>query len=369
MRPLSRLALVFGGVLAVTGLALVLGRQEPSGRPSALNVLPSGLGAFADLLRADGYVVTVDRSEKPLLGPTDLAIAPVSMEPTDDSDGPVSDKTLARLTRHFRQGGSVLELRFPPDFDEAQRTAAPVSFKSIQGRTANVSSLPLTTAISGLDTSGLGPSYADWHADGLALVGLFGSSEGRWVDVNDALGATNHFLGTADNADFYLELVRKLAKPGSKIVFAEATLGDYDAVGLLGSLGGWAVTAQWQIVLLCIVIVSTLGRRFGFAEKEATAQRSARHLLESMAEILQTSGKQSYSARIVADECIEKLRRRWGLPRGTNPMAVATSVSPAVAEAYGQILDSAQNKTSAKLVAEATDRLIQAAESARPEAQ
>jgi hypothetical protein len=352
----------------ISGAALTLGRGGEAAWPSARNPRPTGLAAFADLLRQDGITVVVSREARPELGPRDLAVAvhwvqdsfwsrvESQREEIDRSSGetpperPV-DRTHVALATHLAEGGRLLRLCFPAqladdDYLDTPQTEAswteggePMLLTYDPGRAV---SLPPDTdlAIHSATLRGM--------AGDIVRLGTVGS--GLRADVTDALGATNRYIGRGDNAKFYLGLVRKLREDGGRVVFVEATFGNVESKGVLGTLGGWAVAAQWQAVLAFLVALFVFGARFGLPTTESVASRGARDMLDAVAGILRRSRRPGFAAALVARSVLEEARQRMGMSPGASDDEIMARFDPDLSAAVWDALQDEDGRDVARSV-------------------
>lgn len=318
----------------------LIGRVEQRSFPSATNVFPSGLAAFAELLRQDGFTVIIDRNERPSLLPSDVAVSPLIEQTTrEDSEPPFSDKTIKRLQSHIDAGGVVLELRHPADFVQASSEAATNAVSWHQD--SDTAPLQVTTgpevgSFLTLDTDSSVMHIATSESKNVVLASTEG--KGLLVTVTDALCATNRYLGSVDNAQLMLSLVRRLCKPGGRVVFTEATINNFDSQGLIGSFGSWAIAAQWQVIILAVLMAFTLGKRFGPLTEDRRTQYGARQIIEALAEVFRRSGKEAFSAEILANDALDRMRLQLRLPPHAGTPEVLSKAPPRFAEVYGQIM-------------------------------
>jgi hypothetical protein len=348
-------------ILVLSTFVFVFGRAEVDSRPSAASTFPGGLGAFVELLRRDGFEVVVDRFEKPHLEPDDLAIA--AMIGDDDKPDSVAEppgKTVVRLEDHLSASGRVLELRFSPDFAHASHDAA-------RSRVIDDSDPPRSFDLTVHDPVGTGlglpetePGYHAWTNEDGPFVTVFVPDSGVLTVVSSALGATNRFLAKVDNAVFYTDLVRRLCKPRGRVVFVEATIGEFDPEGLLANFGPWAVAAQWQFLLLVGVMAFAVSRRFGLPVDDRPDQRGARQLLDAVAEVFRTSKKHEYAAKILAANSLDSVRTSLRLAPGSTKGEILAAGSLEFADAYSRIADAEPGSLSKEAAVDAV-RDMQAA--------
>ncbi len=311
--PGGKVALALVALLAVSFVLLVFAKDEPRTNPTIESTNPSGLGAFAELLRRDGYRVVLDRQPRPKLESGDLVVD-IDMSfyvypPSDDSvQNQVKDAVLAFL----QKGGSELRLRLPPSFDDLSQSAHVVSLAPLPGltpRQMTVSTYDDTVDMSG-DGQAVGQPLNTRAADGSWM-------DGKRIEVYHSLGATNRFIGKGDNAEVFLDYVHMLAPPGSKVVFAEAAINNVREEGPLEALGSWAVAGRTQFGLLILVVLSTVAIRFGSPISDRVHQRSARDMVDAVAEVLRKGGKAQFALEMSLDDTFDRFRLGIGAPLGT----------------------------------------------------
>lgn len=312
------------GALIVLMLAgstlLVFGQEGPDAYPSALNTKPSGLAAFYNLLRADGYDVVIDRDERPKLEGAGLVVEVRQEAPKIDWSGIVQgledeEPTITKSLRTFSEGGGkILSLMMPADFSEASRAATRKEV-TLKGRKFAVSSLP-DAGESFLTTEAGKPPVV------VAEVGL---------------GVTNRFLGKEDNAAFYLSLFRGLAKPGSKVVFAEASFGNVQNRTLVDEFGSWAGIAIWQALLALGVGLFAIGRRFGLPVPDRFNERGTSELVASMGSALHRSKRYDQALMILLDDAYDRMRRSLNAPLGTDAAELTKQAPAPLAESIVRI--------------------------------
>lgn len=330
---------VLVAILLVATMSLLLGRNESSATPSAMNTMPSGLAAFAELLTRDGYRTSIDRSDSPKLAPGDVVVAPCLVGTLlREGESQIPRRTETALKRFVKSGGRVLALEFERDFNLATSKAKSLQVTPWVGANVELKidhGPPQTPQLKLLEDA---DPYELASVNSLALVEVRNGESGVVVRVANALGCTNRFLGRNDNAEYYLGLVHRIAPNGSRIVFLNSTMGDFDQTGLLGMFGGWAVAAQWQVVLLLVVVALTVGQRFGAAQREFANERGTRQLVDTLADIFRTSKKQQFSARLIVDQAIKRHRTRHRIPSATSDQAIVDTLGPEARAAYGRIV-------------------------------
>lgn len=310
-----RITGVLVALLLVASLLLKFGEQRATAFPSITSYEPSGLRAFADLLRSEGYEVERTRSVYPKVGPDTLVIVPVAATPTSWE---ITPEFLMRedLTDALRESGAPnILLTVPKEF----RTA----IKSVTGvitvtSPADGSQFELTDGIAVSDTVNM---------EGLDAVPLWSWGEqGIFMSDGDeslleytlpmGLVAVNAYIDHLDNAEFMMRVVRSAAGSDiKKVVFCEAMIAGADDDTLVAALGGWATGAWTQILVLVAVVIFTLGKRFGLPDEFRMKQRGARELVDAISGTLNRSKATGIVLDAVADDADREIRKALKLPR------------------------------------------------------
>lgn len=320
-------------LLFLTAALIFSGRRDQAAFPSATSRRPSGLGAFAQLLERDGYKVTVDRKERFASEPGDIVIAIELDFP------PMPDDFSKQIRDHLAGGGDALLLSMPQDFDEASRRGEDTSTYSLalneeEQRLVNL----------GFDYPVFPPDWANpdigtavWEENGEPAVRMGSEGAGTVAFVRDGLGATNRFLDQHDNAVVMLSTVRAVAEPGSRIIFAEASFGNTARDGLFSALGAGASAARWQALLLFLVIIFSLSRRFGPPIFEESKERGARDMLSAFAQTMASGKKAGFAASALQREAIERIRKVRRMPRSANRKEVLSGLPSELKEAISSL--------------------------------
>lgn len=333
-----------GGRRLIWALLLLLGlaaftffaaRDESQSRPSANSTYPSGLGALRELLVSEGYPVRVDRTERPRVSNTGLVIVPTN-ENVFDRKKDEDQVTIRALEDWLEDGGTLLEIRVPKDFGGASAKAREEHVAEAGADTA----VPVTVGnrvSSPLDFTVTSRTLDLWGTDSQPVVEIAGVSKGIYASSPTGLLFTNRFLGRADNAEVALDVISRL-NPGRKpIVFVEAIALGAEQTGIAASLGPWAVTTWWQIVLTILVALIAFGWRFGLPERDLSGQRSGRHLVDAFAGVLKRGKKDQFAAEILAREALDRARVMLRLPVGTHDEAVLKDAPPEFLVAHQRI--------------------------------
>jgi hypothetical protein len=332
------------GLLGLASILLSLGQRELFARPAADSFAPSGTSALAELLKRD-HSVAVDRRPRPQLSSNDVAVAFTSVEPN-----PTSEEDFATIQESLREyaenGGRVLLLCIPSRFQDASRTllrAEPVEVVD-EGRHRRFrvhANLNLVGSV-GVDILQRGdPSVSLWSAEEGDFLRASRVGKGTVVVVTDATAFTNRFLDRADDAAAAVATFGLIAPRGSRLVFTEAAFGNVHQPGLMETLGAWAVAGWYQLLFFVLVVIYTLGRRFGLAEVERTPQRGTRELLDALADTYYRGRHSRIALRTALSAVDVEVRSALRMPRDEELSARDERLSPelrrALAEAYGAL--------------------------------
>jgi hypothetical protein len=324
-RGLPTAVWVFLGLLLIAAFATGLGGEDAAFNPATTNFGPSGVSAFYELLSRMGYNVVVDRRSNPLLGKHDVAITftetrspDAFVMPADPEEKNPFDESIRKF---LTNGGRVLNFDQPSGFPTESKAllksggrelSNPISHQKLQVFTEGPSNQPpnLRFAI-GKD----GENQTLWSGDREAIVWTASYGKGRLVNCASAFPISNRFLDKGDDAQFVMSLIDSVAEKGDRIVLAEASHSEADDPGLIESIGAWAVGAWRQIIVLGLVVVYTLGRRFGYPEERRKAQQGSRELLDAVADLYQRGKKTDIALQAAYETLDHRLRIFLRIPR------------------------------------------------------
>lgn len=326
------------GLLAIAGAILSLGQRESIATPSAYSYAPSGVAAFADLLRQTGYKVRVDRWPHPRLAADEVPLVfrrsvPVGLSSDQENDfAPFLDK-------YLRDGGHAIVFTVPTEFAAASRALLKANPPSITERGAKQSLKVFTAAAETVAPESTTPPVHDdgpwdgeipvtpptlsvpdvsvglWDNGGEPFLRARQLGKGRSLEVSNGAFATNRFLDRADDAKAALQIVSLFARPGKRLVFTEAAFGNAEAPGLLEVIGPWANAGWQQLLFLGLVVGYTLGKRFGIPDETRSVQVGARELVDALSDTYRR-GRQSKAAMLAAYERSNtEIRTALRLPR------------------------------------------------------
>ena len=365
-------AWVLAGLLLVTVALIFSAREERRGFPSVTNLRASGYAAFAELLRRDGYQVSLDRTISPQFDRSDLVVSttfsndllqaaedPFNEEET--SAEPAKELPYQRAIKdHVGKGGTVVELYNSVGFDfvSAQvsdpRTVTPGSGK---GRASKLS-LPYGSAFAQQLAPAPG-SYPAWSTSESAYIAYKKEGEGMLVTVADGLPLTNRHLDENDNAAFFLDLFRSLAPHGSRIVFVEDGIGNSEEPTVARVLGPWAVVARAQVILLFLVLIYSFGKRFGLPETERRKVRASRELFDAVSDVLRRTHNTGLALDNLLIECDQRMRRVLRVPTKTTRHDILQSVPKELREQYLNVSELAVGNSKPNVARDASARLLE----------
>ena len=129
----SRFGLVVGALLILwlsATTVVLLGDEGTAPFPSAANTKPSGVAAFAELLRRDGYQIVIEQNSRPTFEPTDLVVTmqfPITdFDFSESVDGIENVNPLVeKLDEHLNSGGKVINIGVPVDFGHSTLNESP----------------------------------------------------------------------------------------------------------------------------------------------------------------------------------------------------------------------------------------------------
>jgi len=312
--PGGKIALALLALMGLSFVLLVFAKDEKRTNPTVESTYPSGLAAFAELLRRDGYVVKLDKKPRPQLDSGDLVIAVDMALPHSFTElEPKEAKTKDTIDKFIGDGGSELVLNLPSDFQSSSKNM------TLQSRR------PLAGMAEKQMTKGtyVDESVSQWSSDEPVEVVGDAAATSQWsgrrsIYVHDAMGVTNRFISQGENAEVMLQYVHMLAPAGSRVVFPEALINNVQSDGPLDKLGGWAVAGRTQLYILALVVLTSLAVRFGSPTREAAKQRSARDMVDAVAELLRRGNKTQFALEAALNDTYERFRLGVSAPLCTS---------------------------------------------------
>jgi hypothetical protein len=320
-------------ILLIAALLLTLGQRETQARPSANSYNPSGLHALKELLERNDIETVVDRLDQPRLRKTDLILAAYVESGPDIFERKPLEAIENSLKKHVENGGRVLVLPFDDDFRARSFTAikqfakietadgetvmkvsfAPSTYASLSGSVAGVTSGSATF----MPIEYTDPAYIAWYLTGDAAspyVAMSSRGEGILCRTTDGLFASNRFIDRGDNAKFALRVIRGLLPEGGRVVFTEASLGEGVSASLATVLGPWASGVWAQAIFFFVVVVVTLGIRFGLPDPARRRQAGQREMIDAISHVYERAKSSAVAVGVAHDAADRRIRRALKLP-------------------------------------------------------
>ncbi len=311
-------AMILLGMLAISTIIITSGRQSSTTWPSVSSTRPSGTAALSELMKSEGWSVEVDRSHKPKAGDGELVVAFV-LESAEAFTSQGEDDEVLAYVNHLREiaksGATVVILPVSRLYDQESQDVVveEVSASFAADYKAEVTTRSYAKKVATQIGYELPAGrYAAFSTASGSFVEAAKLGEGSLWVVRDGIGATNRFLDQAQNAEFYSALLTRLAGGSREIRFAEAGFGNAEAQSLLTVMGPWAKAFQWQAILLLLVVIFTLGRRFGKAEIDPERQRTTRDLLIAAGHAMQRGKHGQLALDMLYRESMDRVRNACG---------------------------------------------------------
>lgn len=321
-----------GALLGFCALLLLFGKSETEAWPSSFHTGPSGLAALERLLQKDGYKTTANRSPLLPTNSNDLIIAPIITDRAKTFMSIISREETRpidrALARHVAKGGRLIQVQVPLDFNRGSRDLVSMV---VEGRNSEFdidSTFPSSNTPEMLtDVTLPGSSRPILPSEPMPLYVLADSEgndsqavariqtlgEGTAVSLDSGLMAINRHLGDKENADLVMDIVRRLAPPGTRIVFAEATFGNATEGGLGGALGSWFSAARNQTIILLLTVCVTLGIRFGRRRPVKYSVKGARDMVDALATQLASTNDRVFVLKCLAKQVETEMKKLEGL--------------------------------------------------------
>jgi len=282
MKKLKWLVSAAIGILIVVGVLLSIGSDPDATAPHTDDFGPSGLSAYARLLERQGFALEFDQRRRARPAENDLLIVPWDGFQWD-SDG---DETYYKSIEDFvLAGGSVMVL----DFSDAVGAPQPTEIAAGWGQRYRITPFWVGTDTGSFFRVVPKTEIVLAGADTNVSVKALQIGEGRAILVRQAQFLNNDHIAEADNARYAVDLVRSF-RPG-RVVFAETLMRGPEVKGLFATLGNWASAARWQFFLLLAVVIIATTVLFGPPRRDVTRQRSARDLVDAVADVLRRGHK------------------------------------------------------------------------------
>ena len=320
------IAWILLGLLGISAFVISLGQQDSDTSPEASSYSPSGLSAFRQILIQAGYQVIVTQAARPKLQTGDVAIAfeRHSKDFLGDDETASSKSPEANFQDYFwsniSSGNKGILFQVDKDFMTASKSAfenPPLLPKDLsRGDVYRVSrSFAIDEEMPEPTNAAPMGSLTLWKDGKIPFARVYKQEKGSVLVVRDGIGITNRFIDKQDNARAFASLVSLFAPPHARIVLMEASFGNVQHLSLMEAIGPWANAAWQQLIFLGIVVLYTLGQRFGLGEEKRYAQRGSRELVDALGDTLRRAGA-SQAALVSASTLADyEIRLVLKLPR------------------------------------------------------
>jgi hypothetical protein len=170
----------------------------------------------------------------------------------------------------------------------------------------------------------------------------FQVGKGRILVANDGDFVTNRFIDRADDARAALAMVAMVAPPGAHLIFTEAAFGHVVPPSLMETIGPWAYAGWQQLLFLGVVVVYTLGKRFGIPDEVRPPQRGSRELLDAISDTYMRGRHTQAAMQSALDRTEVQLRSALRVPRGASFTDLARRLPDDLAEALRALRSACQ---------------------------
>ena len=356
---LLRAMWILAGVLVMAAILFALAAPSKAIAPLSGSFEPGGGAAFAELLRQSGYDVSVARTVPFGANQNKTVVAfldeSLKLNPTGaiqqrlDYDPEVSSPVAPALTflrRHLLAGGrSVILTYFDRDSSlegnpnsgtgpATHGTGNEVTVKDAAGRSYNL----VTSGASGSlePLAKFDGTYTPWKAD----EGLFGNLEsfgpGVAAVIPHADLGINLNVDRGDNARFLLDVLSVVNPSKQPIILLDPAVTGGGAPGVLDVLGSWSKGVLMQAYVFAIVVIFTLGKRFGLAETFRMRQGGTRDLVDGIADVYYRSKAGKAALIQITDAEDRRVRRFLKLPADASRRKRNDQLPDSVVRAFGQ---------------------------------
>ncbi len=308
----------FVGLIALATAFHFLDRSEDSSLPTVGNPRGSGTAVFAQLLKEAGYTVRSDRDLLPDLKGADLVIRP--LRPQRGQFVQESESFKRRWNQYLEQGGTGLELLFPPEpirrLEPRERGQVPIVRFVGQNRPAfRIDPGEPGSEASYLWNESLASRTTLWEIDGFSpFAQWIPVGKGRFLYVRGPEFLANSRIDQHDHAALAVALVRNLIGPKGTILFAEGEVLGSQQPSLWQNLGAYAVAAYWQLVLLLAVVIYSVSRRFGPEVQESSVIRGTHELLGAFADLMSRAKRVDLALSMTYENLDYRVKRAINLP-------------------------------------------------------
>lgn len=371
MKGFPRFIWVLLGLLAIGAALLSLGKRDVNAEPSALSLGPSGVSAFVELLRKAGYDVRIDKRSHPVFDEHEVGVAFRTLNPSTDLKSTAQLASAQQLEKEqafqreylaeVQKGARAFLLMVPYDFLNhsrdllaAQPVAVQTSFvmpHTVRLRTLTQDSWMPPGVVEDVFSSDNAESPLSedatvrlWWTSKNSVARAHRIGKGALVTA-EASFLTNRFIDQAEDADGALRLMRILVHPGDRIVIAEAGVTAPEDPGLIEAIGAWALGAWRQLAVFAVVVIYTLGKRFGIPDESRPKQRGSRDLVDGLTFTFQR-GRQTRAAMETAKTRIDNdLRNALRVPRDMPEEDFVKLLTPSLVDLRYRLAEGASSPT------------------------
>ncbi len=325
-------------------MLMSLGEQDTQVAPQVDSYSPSGISAFAEILKRQGFPIVVDQQPTYRANPNDVVINFVRKNSDDIlmATQDAEDHFQTFFWSSIAKGATGIVVPLDLDYLKASQTASrnqPDTVKdTLTGEVFKVSrSRPADVEMDEPDGPATSVSFTIWTSKDQPFLKAHRVNNGTALVVRDGIGMTNRFIDHHDNARAFVSIVSMYLKPGGRVIFAEASFGNIHERGLLETIGPWANAAWQQLLFFGVVVVLTLGIRFGYAEESRRKQRGARELLEGLSDTFRRAKATDLALGTAWKRADSDLRLMLKLPKDASRAERDRHLPPSLQTALGRL--------------------------------
>ncbi len=338
---------VLFALLCISTALILFGSRESQSNPDSDSYAASGVRAYRELLVANGFKTRTARTTLRPANSDETLIAfffSNEIPEVSNDDWGKEDRVHISLKKHLDSGGNALIIAVPRDFirasADAQKSNVLIQSKQEAGRQIKVSAT--SSENTWTDSTGLeyaNKDYIVWTKgdEPFAWIDLVG--KGKALTLNFGLGAMNRYIDKDQNAEFFLELASLVSGQSGSFVFYEASHGAAQEPSLVETIGGWANGAWWQLNIIFVALICSLGVRFGYPNPFRATQLGGKDFADAIASLLRRSRASSISMEVLVADADREIRRRLKLAMDT-PKEVRDRAMP---EALADAMKMAEN--------------------------
>jgi hypothetical protein len=329
------------GILTLAALLITLGERDSVTDPRIDSYGPSGLAAFAELLRSNGYKVDSTASGAPRLKSGDIAVVCLEEDPNGRKLLQSETGVLSRLASYAEGGGRLLVMSFDPEFALASKQV--MQTVVVRPGDKQPVSIAARYSVQELPDQVIPPEAVRagiWKIQGQDqnFVWLTRYGKGTVLSVGDGYMATNRHIDQAQNANVLMSSIAAIAPPGAHFVFTEASYTGAEA-SVLEILGPGAVGMWYQCLFLFVVVVFTLGKRFGLPEETRAKQVGQRELVDAIADTYRRARSTRVACRSAYDRADQEVRKSMKLSSDAPASERDSRVPPELARDFRRVFE------------------------------